>query len=201
MVVDVVMDVVIMIMIVKNSYKCRIVWKWETVEHKDVDSMEDNENIVPLEQFPFCETQGLITCTLGENPTVLDFVQLYLTEELFTLIVIETNRYAEEYIESIDEHRRSNLYVGKWEPVTVAEIKRIIGIFILMGVVYKPSISMYWSSDEIFSTPIFGQLMLRNRFLLILKFLHFNNTQGYDPLDENRDRLHKIHPIIDLLHM
>ena len=95
---DVVVDMVIMIMIVKNSNKCRIVWKWETVEHKDVDSMEDNEYIVPLEQFHFCETECLITCTLGENPTVLDFVQLYLTEELFTLIVIETNRYAEEYI-------------------------------------------------------------------------------------------------------
>ena len=50
-----------------------IVWKWEMVEHKDADSMEDNENIVPLEQFPFCET-GLITLKLGENPTVLDFV-------------------------------------------------------------------------------------------------------------------------------
>ena len=81
--------------------------------------------------------------------------------------------------------------------MTVAE--KFIGIVILMGVVYKPSISMYWSSDEIFSTPIFGQLMSRNRFQLILKFLHFNNTQGYDPLDENRDRLHKIRPIIDLL--
>ena len=41
----------------------------------------------------------------------------------------------------------------------------------------------------------------RNRFYLILKFFHFNNNEdtNYNPNDENRDRLHKVHPFIDLM--
>ena len=65
----------------------------------------------------------------------------------------------------------------------------------------KPSTPFYWSTDELFSTPIFSQLMTRNRFQLIENFLHFNNKldPNYDPLDENRDQLHKVHPILDIL--
>ena len=44
-----------------------------------------------------------------------------------------------------------------------------------MGIVYKQTIHMYWSIDEIFSMPIFSEVMSRNRFALILKFLHFND--------------------------
>ena len=43
--------------------------------------------------------------------------------------------------------------------------------------------------------------MIMNRFQLIEIFLHFNNNldPNYDPLDENRDRLHKVRPILDIL--
>ena len=77
-------------------------------------------------------------------------------------------------------------------PVTLPEMKKFLGLVILMGIIYKPSIPLYWSTDELFSTLIFRQLMTRNRFQLIEKFLHFNNNvdPNYDPLDENRDRLH-----------
>ena len=70
-----------------------------------------------------------------------------------------------------------------------------------MGIIYKPSIPLYWSTDELFSTPIFSQLMTQNKFQLIEIFLHFNNNLDplYDPLDENRDRLHKVCPILDIL--
>ena len=39
--------------------------------------------------------------------------------------------------------------------------------------------------------------MKRDRFYLILKFLHFNNNETIDP--ENPDRLHKVRPLIELL--
>ena len=64
----------------------------------------------------------------------------------------------------------------------------------LMGIVYKPTIHMYWSIDEIYSTPIFSDVMSRNRFTLIIKFLHFNDN--LDPQDENCHRLHKNPSII-----
>ena len=43
--------------------------------------------------------------------------------------------------------------------------------------------------------------MTRNRFYLILHFLHFSNNEDllHDINDENRDRLHKVQPLLDVL--
>ena len=64
-------------------------------------------------------------------------------------------------------------------------MKRFIGLLILMEIVYKPTIPMYWSTSEFHNTPIFSKVMSRTRFQLLLKFLHFNNNDLYDPKDEN----------------
>jgi len=68
-----------------------------------------------------------------------------------------------------------------------------------MGLVYKPRLTMYWSTDELFHTPVFSSVMPRDRFLILLRFLHFADNSGCDLTDPNRDRLHKIRPIIDFL--
>ena len=119
----------------------------------------------------------------------------------FTILVTETNSFAEQFLAAAAEKTRTNSYIGKWVPVTLPEMKKFLGLVILMGIIYKPSIPLYWSTDELFSTPIFSQFITRNRFQLIEKFLHFNNNvdPNYDPLDENRERLHKLRPILDIL--
>ena len=42
--------------------------------------------------------------------------------------------------------------------------------------------------------------MNHNRFNLILKFLHFNNNEDptFDQNDGNRNRLHKVRPLINI---
>ena len=120
-----------------------IAWKWENVNHRnDNDNENDNNNIVDLERFPFLEKEGL-RVRMKDDPTVLDFVELYLTQEVFTLLITETNQFAKQYISSVDETVRNNSYVGKWKPVTVPEMKKFIGLIMLMGIVYKPTIHMY----------------------------------------------------------
>ena len=71
----------------------------------------------------------------------------------------------------------------------------------LMGIVYKPTIHNALSINEIFTAPIFSEVTSRNMFTLILKLLHFNSNldADYDPQDENRDRLHKICPLLHIL--
>ena len=64
-----------------------LIWKWETVSH-----IREEGSVVDLEDHPFSETEGLLK-RFGENPTVLDFVQLYLTDKIFDLLVTETNRF------------------------------------------------------------------------------------------------------------
>ena len=70
-----------------------------------------------------------------------------------------------------------------------------------MGIIYKPQIPLYWSTDPLYNTAIFSEIMNRNRFYLLLKFFHFNDNEdpNYNANDEKRDRLHKVRPLIDLL--
>ena len=68
-----------------------------------------------------------------------------------------------------------------------------------MGIVYKPTIPMYWSTSKLHNTPIFSKVKPHTRFQLLLKFLHFNNNDLHDSKDENRDRLHKLQLLIDIL--
>ena len=78
-------------------------------------------------------------------------------------------------------------------------MEKIIGVIFLMGVIYKPTIPMYWVTEEIYWAHAFS-VMSRTRFQL-MKFLHFNDNlhPNYDPNAEDRDKLHKVHPIIDEL--
>ena len=52
------------------------------------------------------------------------------------------------------------------------------------------------SLNTIYSTPIFSQVMKRDRFELIVKFLLFNDNSTYDSTDADRDRLHKVRPLM-----
>ena len=80
-------------------------------------------------------------------------------------------------------------------------MKQFLGLYFLMGILKKPGIEMYWSKDPLFSTPIFTAIMTRNRFKLILKFLHFNNNRNAPrPNDPNADKLYKLRPLLDHLY-
>ena len=60
---------------------------------------------------------------MNNNSTCLDFLELYLTDEMIELIVTEANRYADQYLDS----NLGNTYLGEWHPVTSREIKTLAG--------------------------------------------------------------------------
>ena len=70
-----------------------------------------------------------------------------------------------------------------------------------MGIVCKPRVSVFWSTDSVYHTPIFGQVMSRKGFQLLQGFLHFQNNQ--DPQDNSndpdRDRLFKIRTLMGIV--
>ena len=57
-------------------------------------------------------------------------------------MVSETNKYAEQFLAAAAENTRRNSYSGKWEPVTLPEMKRFLGLVTLMGIVYKPTLPL-----------------------------------------------------------
>ena len=68
-----------------------------------------------------------------------------------------------------------------------------------MGIVHKPNINSYWSRDELYNAPIFSKVVPRDHFKVILRFLHFNDNATYNPEDADRDCLHKVRPLLDLI--
>lgn len=78
-----------------------------------------------------------------------------------------------------------------------------LGLYLSMGIVRKPSIEAYRQESEqsyLFRTPGFAEVMTRDRFQILSKFLHCNNNLTQMPRgDENYDPSHKFRPILDLL--
>lgn len=68
----------------------------------------------------------------------------------------------------------------------------------LMGVLGKPALHLYWSTRRIIATPFFGLTMARDRFILLLRFLHFHDSSIARPRDDPAfDPLHKLRPFYD----
>lgn len=64
-----------------------------------------------------------------------------------------------------------------WSPITVTELENFLGLSILMGHVQKGDLQSYWSTDLLLHTPIFGQTMSRDRYIHILRNLHFHDNE------------------------
>ena len=68
-----------------------------------------------------------------------------------------------------------------------------------MGVVQKPQLHLYWRQDLLLKASIFNVVMLRNRFQVIIAFLHFAGNSDYDINDPNHDRLCKVRAVIEYI--
>ena len=69
-----------------------------------------------------------------------------------------------------------------------------------MGIVRKPTVESYWPNNPLLSTPIFGSVMPRNRFLLLMRFWHCSdNSKEPARKAPDRDRLYKVRPLLTKL--
>ena len=136
--------------------------------------------------------------TESENPSAVDFFHLFFTDEAYQLLVEQTNLYAHQYIEQ-NPNLGPHSLAKRWVDVTVEDMKLFIALTLLTGVIKKPAIHDYWSTDKILKTPVFNDVMPRNRYQSIQQFLHFADNSCYDVTDPSRDRLYKVRPIVDVL--
>ena len=136
---------------------------------------------------------------LPRNPNVEDFFRLYISEEIIDHLVTQTNLYARQYLERERYNLRPHSTAHEWKPTDRPEMLTFLALLILMGIVHKPRLTMYWSKDNIMATPIFNQVMKRDRCLLLLRFLHFADNSQYNPADPNRDKLYKLRGVMDMI--
>ena len=118
---------------------------------------------------------GVKARNLNENSSLADVFSEFVTEELFDTISEETNRFAPQQRRR-RRHRADRSHMKKWTKNTRSEIGGFLALVILMGVVVKPELGQYWSTDPYLHTPVFPAIMPRDRFKEILKNLHFGDN-------------------------
>ena len=149
-------------------------------------------------QIPqFTATPG-IQVPLPNEPTAGDFIELFLTDQLFDLLVTQTNLYASQYKRNNPNLPRYSQANFRFDTSRI-EIKKFLALTLLMGIVKKPELSDYWSTNPLLKGSLFNSVMSRNRYQTILRFLHFADNSQYDPNDPDRDRLYKVRPLVDYL--
>ncbi|GFX89168.1 piggyBac transposable element-derived protein 4 [Trichonephila clavipes] len=86
-------------------------------------------------KFPFTGNPGIKVC-IGDSGDPLEYFNLFLDDEMFSLIVEETNRYAESFFENKELTPASRGL--KWKNANKEEMKRFICLLLLQDVVQKP---------------------------------------------------------------
>ncbi|XP_046806454.1 piggyBac transposable element-derived protein 3-like [Lucilia cuprina] len=120
-------------------------------------------------------------CSKLSNHSPLQLFQLFYDNEVFDLIIKETNIYAGQ--------NNTDFQLDE------VMLKRFIGILLLSGYHTLPSVPDYWSSKPSLGIPMVKQTMSRSTFLHIKSFIHFANNNNLD----NSDKMAKLRPLFDIL--
>jgi len=86
----------------------------------------------------------------------------FFDKEIIQQIVRESNRYTEQY-----KNAQGNLFsfrslVRSWTSVTESEIYTVLGLFLLMGIVQKPTTRPYFLKRRVISTPGLADIIIRD---------------------------------------
>ncbi|XP_067121319.1 piggyBac transposable element-derived protein 4-like [Centruroides vittatus] len=170
----------------------------ENIEDEDVDDdWVDTAGLI--EPFP-AYNRGVIHKDFGERPRPKDIFDHFFPQELVELIVNETNKYANKYIKlrRMNRMQKKSSRDKSWTDTNPDEIRVLLALFILQGIVVKPELQMYFSRSKIIDTPFFYEVMSRDRFQILLSFLHFNKKLERCKSNSNYDLL-QIKPVLNML--
>ena len=140
---------------------------------------------------------------LPRDSKPIDYLQLFVTNFSLDKIVTETNRYADKWIEDHQEHlaQHPNSRVHVWIKqgnTNRTEIKAFLSICINFGLLKKSATHHYWdSTNPSQATPWFIEHFNRDRFQLLLKFLHFADNDNQPNPESPEYKLYKIKELAD----
>lgn len=127
---------------------------------------------------------------LDANSSELDCFQKIFGEDIVQYITEQSNKYF-IFLSSQDalpvKSRMHRFYNTNYK-----EIYCFIAINLLMAQVKKHSINGYWIKNSKVATPIFHQIMPRDRFLLLLRTLHFIDNTEEAPEDDKLWKIRKL---------
>lgn len=139
----------------------------------------------------FDESSSGALCNLPQDATELSYFELFLDEDILQKVSTETNVYYKASVEAKPPSQHSRLQ--KWFETSAKELYVFIAVTLIMARNRHLTIQEHWSTDSLLHAPIFGEVMPRDRYILLLSMLHFCNNN----LQNNADKLFKIRLVID----
>ena len=129
-----------------------------------------------------------------DNTTPLDIFCHFFTDEVWDLLVTETNRYAQQKLASLGNTRT-------WAETNVEEMKAFIGMLIALGILQLLRLEMFWQQKYSFlATPGISDIMTKTKFEQIYRFFHLADSSQAVPTGEpGHDKLYKIRRLLDIL--
>lgn len=103
----------------------------------------NDSSVFKGERETFTGTPGP-RCPISDASTPLDVFRLFFNDDLMTLLVEETNRYAELSLLCRQHSECSRM--RKWQPVTREEMWTFLGILMWQGLYPLPVEKEYWVS-------------------------------------------------------
>jgi len=165
-------------------------------EEEESDSEEWRSDVITHNDFDFDESSVGLKVRMLPNKSALDFFELIFTDDLYNLIVTETNRYATQ------QRKEPRNQKTPWTALTIEEFKTWFGLYLSMGIVQQPSLVDYWGQSTLTNTPGIAAVMTRTRFLQILHHLHFvDNESEVAKLPKDSPDYDKLYKIRDLLNI
>lgn len=157
--------------------------EWEMATEEDPEPIEYT--------VPFSGMKYIYSGILAQAKPI-DYFDLFLTHDILEHIVQQTNLYATQELLVNDTSSQSRTHA--WVPVTINEMVKFLGLIGWMGLVKLPAIKDYWRVHKLYGVPLARTVMPRNRFELILKFIHFADNSVADP----NDRLCKLRELLNM---
>ena len=125
----------------------------------------------------FSGRSGLSKAIVHDDNSDVAPIEVFLQffdDSVLELMVIETNRYAQQHVQSHQLRRTSRM--AKWTDTT-KEMKTFLRLILLTGLIQYPTIENYWKKDPLYYHPLFHQVgMSYNRFALLVRNWHIANN-------------------------
>ncbi|KAG5881418.1 hypothetical protein JTB14_004513 [Gonioctena quinquepunctata] len=117
----------------------------------------------------------------GSNEPI-DYFRMLFDDVLLNLIIDETNYNAEEIFVRKGVSEKST--ITRWKPITADEMLTFVALLLHTGTIILSRLQDYWKGHPLFDLKCFSAHMRRDRFVLILRCLHFaRNPAGGELID------------------
>ena len=124
----------------------------------------------------------------------LDYFELLFEQDMFEQIATNTNHYAQycrdqKRIETNDP----NYEDPYWHETTVAEIRALFGVAILMGITSLPQAELYFEKNQFIGNTGIKKTFTVLRYKKLMQYLHVSDRATELPRnDPNYDKLGKV---------